>query len=469
MSDYIFYITLTLYWTFFFRKILLNPYCICASEALTYDFGNMIQAGRCWREGKLPTDPYHFGDFLGVCMGLLYPINILCALLSSDKHLDRTWKIQVANLLGHMLLMSFFAYHLFGGDYIGLFGALAWTYAAWHIKQSLWYVHSFCWITATLLFMELHNPNLAGVSLGLLVLSGHPRLFIYFMYLLVPYLLFRHWSFKELAILSLWIYVISFKQIAKWYWYSKTSITLHRTYQEKVAIGCIPWWYYITMFIPWRSNGYLFGMGYQEVTFYVTPLVGFFALFGTGHCWLMVPVCVILSGGGWLFRIFHKLMARFPEYWGYFAMLGVIILGVDGLRHLQLNNKQLILTSSLLAVLLLRNSSLLPLYPLAQWANKPSEWFDQPIWKYLKGKKVNNLPYPVYRGHVNEIYTLGYTGGNHPTNLSMKIPRDGIMPYNWFDYNKGTPPFNYHYGEQPNDKWHKVEGFDKLWCNIPIS
>ena len=478
----IFYLTLIVYWLFFFRHILFKPYSICASEALTYDFGNTIQAGRCWRKGKLPTDPYHFDDFMGVCMGLLYPINIICAYISSFVKLDTTWKIQVLNLLGHNLLMSFFAFHLFNvyhNPYIALFGALAWSYASWHIKQSLWYTQSFCWITATLTFLELKNPVLAGVSLGMLYLSGHPRLFTYFTYLLVGYFLVRWWFPIKVGIIAL---LIGGYQLYRYYRYSKNNIAFTRTYEEKVAIGRIPWWYYITMFIPWRSNGYLFGMGYQEVTFYVTPLIGYFALFSRGHSWIQVPLCIILSSGGWLFKVTHKLMARFPQYWGYFAMLGMVVLGVDGLTKFSLQNKQLILLDILLAVMLLRNSNLLPLYPLSQWTKKPSEWFNTPLMRYFENNcgqyKVNNLPYPVYRGQVNKIRTVGYTGGNHTKELGrmLSIPRDGIVPYNWFEFmpdDNRVEAFGikYHLGDRPSDnpKWVKIEEFDNLWMNTYLS
>jgi len=125
LSHGVFYITLIGYWFLFFNYVLKNPYSICSSEALTYDFGNLIQAGRCWKKGKLPYDPYHFDDFLGIAMGLLYPVNIVFSYIYNFLKLDTIWKLQVYNLLGHILLMSFFAYHLFGGGLIGLFGALA--------------------------------------------------------------------------------------------------------------------------------------------------------------------------------------------------------------------------------------------------------------------------------------------------------------------------------------------------------
>ena len=474
MPNNLFYLALITYWLIFFRHILVNPFVICASEALTYDFGNMIQAGRCWKRSSPPSDPYHFYDFTGLCMGLFYPLNILSACIMSSVKLDTAWKVQVYNLLFHNLLMSFFAYHLFGGGYIGLFGALAWSYGAWHIKQSLWYVQTFCWITATLLFFETHNPIMAGVSLGMLYLSGHIRLFAYFTYLLIPYFIIRHIFPLQSFLIA---FAISGYQLYRYYRYAKGNIAMTRTYEEKVKVGRVPLWYYITMFIPFRPNGYMFGVGYQEISFYVTPLIGLFALSSRSHCWLLVVGGIILSGGGKIFKLSQKLMARFPQYWGYFAMLGMVVCGVDGLRQYQLDDKQLILLTLLLSVLLLRNSSLLPIYPLAGWSKKPSKFFETPMLQFLKGKKVNNLPYPVYRGQVNQIYTLGYTGGNHDKELGkiLNLPRDGIGEYNYFDYNTDTDKteelgIEYHIGNKPsnNTKWKKVIGYDNLWQNTHI-
>ena len=464
MSHGLAYFALTAYWLFFFKHVIAHPYSICASEALTYDFPNMVHSGRYWRKGKLPEDPYHWKDYLGVVIGQLYPVNILFAWLSSFISLDRAWYLYVINLLGHHLVMSLVAYHLFGGGLVGLFGALAWSYAGFHIKQSFFYVHSFFWITVTL---ATGSPW----ALGMLYLAGHPRIFIYFTYLTAIF----YWKIIPLAVL------IASYQLYRYWKYSKKSVTTNRTYESKTVVGKVPWWWYITMALPVRHEGYVGGVGYQEVNFYVTPLVCLFALFAIPNNLLLtggIVLCITLSRGGILFKRLNKLMMRFPQRWGYFAMLGVVMLSVNGITLVHMNQNQKIFVVMLTGVLLLKNSSMLPLYPFGQWAKKPSYYYDTLLLRCLSGKGiVNNLPYPVYRGYLNKIYTVGYTGGNYLSELADKLnlPYDGVAPYNWFDYKEDGPELDkfgikYHIGKRPskNPKWVHSKCFKNLWINTGI-
>ena len=476
MPDSIFYIALIGYWMVFFKNVFCHPFSLCYGEALDYEFPTFRLCGKYWRKLKLPQDPYYFKDFAGARPGIYYPLNILLSYISSFFKLDAAWRIYVFNVLFHSLLTSLFAYHLFGKGLIGLFGALAWGYSAYHIKTNLWYVQTFTWITATVYFVEHLYPIQAGVSLGLLLLCGHPLLVGFFCALL-PFLAI----FKGLLTPTPYLlgFLIGFPQIWAFWRYRKVSVQSTLTYEDKVKVGSLPLWVYTSIFLPLRIREKIAGVGYEEWNFYVTPLVCFFALWGRGDCWVLLAISVVLSMGGGVFKLFSKVLPRYPHRFGYFAMLAVIVLGVDGLRRWNLNDTQLILLNILLGGLLLFNRDLIEIYPFSQWKKKPSEHFETPLLKFLeentKGYRVNNLPFPVYTGQINHIKTCGYSGGNHNKELGkfLNIPKMGYAPYNWFDWKPDGEELDgygikYHIGEKPSDpKWISTE-FSNLWMNTNI-
>jgi len=147
------------------------------------------------------------------------------------------------------------------------------------------------------------------------------------------------------------------------------------------------------------------------------------------------------------------------------------------IKKFNLSDTKLVLLNILLGIMLLYNSKMLPLYPITQWSKKPSKMFNTPLLKFLEhksiGYRVNNLPYPVSRGQINKIKTVGYTGGNHTLELEklLNLPIDGIGQYNWFDWKEDGKDLDkfgikYHVGSKPKDKkWVHVDGFDNLWEN----
>ena len=458
-------IILISYWIFFFRHILFNPYSLAYGEALDCDFSTQRLCGEYWHKGKIPQDPYYFGDVAGARAGTYYPINILFAYVSSFFNLNHAWVIHTWNILLHSLATSIFAYYLFGRGLIGLFGALAWGYFGYHIKGNLWWVQSFTWITTTLCF--IHHPILASVSLGMLIYAGTPPLVAYTIYSLVIYYLIVGYN---IIIFPLAI-VIALPQIIAYLRYYSKSIRTEHTYEDKVIIGKVSPWRYLTTFIPLDIKNYIYDVGYWETAFYLTPLVFFFALFGNPFGWMFVLFFILLSSGGMVFKLLSPFMARFPQRWGYFACLGVIILSVEGLRTFNLPATNLILLNILLGSMLLFNRSLLPIYPFVQWTKKPLEYFKTPLLSYLRGHsgrfRVSNLPYPVYSGQIAHIKSLGYCGGNHYKWLGKlrNIPKQGAGGYNWFEFKEDGEDLDafgvkYHIGERPSKRWKKVKGFN---------
>jgi hypothetical protein len=171
------------YWFIFYHKYILNPFRLSYGDNLYLFFPSERLCGEYWRKCQIPKDDYYYEDVLGVKTGVLYPVNILFSIIESILPLDTAFIVHVWNILLHSLATSLIAYYLFGQGLVGLFGALAWGYYAYHIKQDLFYVQAFTWITATLYCVH-HNLWLyAGASFGMLILSGIPTLTMYFLFL----------------------------------------------------------------------------------------------------------------------------------------------------------------------------------------------------------------------------------------------------------------------------------------------
>ena len=461
------------YFVLFWWQVFKDPYSIATAEALDQDFPVMRLCGEYWRKGKRPKDPVFYKHLTGIRPGVFYPVNIFFSWLGSFFDIDKGWILYVINLLLHQLAVPLMAYHLFGGGLEGLFGAIAWGFISYHIKTTLWYAQTFTWITATILLMDTAHPLLAGVALGILVLCGHPPFVVYFGYGLVAWMLL--WG-KFPFITFVIAFLIGFIQIFHYYKYKKFNITSQYTLQEKVEIGQLPIWSYLFMFLPVRFRYYIGKVGHEEWCFYVGPLVGFFALFGRGSCWLLIVVCILLSLGRGVYGFFHRFCSRMPYRIGYFAALGCVVLAVEGIKGFGLNTQQLVLLNILLAVTMWFSRDFIILPPFYGYGEKPSKVFGTPLLKYLEknsgGHRVNNLPFPVYPGIINHLNVPGYTGGNHMASLGkfLGVTKMGHCPYNWFYWQEDGVVLDafdigWHIGERPVDNKWKPTPFANLWRN----
>lgn len=468
-------ILLTLYFLYFYWEIIKNPYSIASAESIDADFGSFRLSGECWRKGRIPYDPYYYKNLPGSRTGTFYPLNIVFSWVSSFFDLDTAWNLYLFNVLLHSYATMVLAYFLFNQGLTGLFGALAWGFMAYHVKCTLWHTETFAWMTALLL--SLSHQFWPGVSLGFLFLCGHPSHIFFFLY--VVFILYPKQMFMALPMALL----TGFPQIMAFYEYKKLSIRDDYTPDDMLAIGKMPFWAYIFMFIPWRIRDHVADVGYEEWCLYLTPVVGILALFSQNWLlWGLIIGAVILSTGKgykWLYKL--MMNQRGPYKWGYIAGLLIIMQSVNGLNRLMLADKQLTLICILTATLLLYNRETLLLYPFKAIGDRPSKMFSSPLLEWLsinaKGWKVNNLPHPVYTGQINHIETPGYTGGNHIAVLGkfLGIPKQGEAPYNWFNYHKDGEKLDafgikYHVGNHPpsaNHKWKKVKNFG-LWVNTNL-
>ena len=463
------------YFIYFWRGVIFKPYSIASAEAIDHDFGIMCLAGEYWRKGKIPQDPYYFKKLDQVREGTYYPVNIFFAWLGSFMGLNNKWILYVVNLLLHSFGTIILAYYIFDKGWVGLFGALAWGFCAFHIKTTLWYTQLFFWITATVLCVKLHSIWL-GVTIGMAILSGHPPYVVYTAYLIIVYSLLSGWYPVREALIA---FAVGFPQI-QGFWKHRKEV-VHKTLKDKINIGNLPVWTFPLMFIPYRIDDFVCDIGYEEWNFYVGPLVFFFALFGrTPMLWALVIGGFILCTGK-LHKYVHKIFFRWAYRLVYFSILGLIALSVEGLRSFNLVTQQLILLNILLGITLLYNRASILCYPLKAEGKRPSEIFKTPLLCYLeevaKGFRVNNLPYPAHTGHINHIMTCGYTGGNRVASLGkfLNVPRDGVIPYNWFEWQPDSEDVDsykigFHIGEKPsnNPKWEQDTTFKNLWVNTNI-
>ncbi|HRZ15750.1 MAG TPA: hypothetical protein P5110_09610 [Candidatus Omnitrophota bacterium] len=455
---------LAIFFLIFWFPVIRNPFYYAYGEALDCDFPTFRLCGEYWRRFKIPEDPYYFKDLIGARAGTLYPVNIVMSWISSFFNVNGAWIVYVITGLAHFFATSVLAYFMFGQGPYGIFGALAWAYGAYHIKTTLWYLETFTWITAAITFAELHMPFWSGISLGMLLLAGHPVMVVYFSMLFVPYLIIKQFMPSPIYL------ALGFYQWWRYFKYSKISV---RKSQVADDTGNLPFWVYLLSIFPIRYREFISKIGPEEWSFYVGPVVFALALFGRGHCWALIAIAIVLSTGR-----FNFLKQRFAYRWGYFAMLGIVVLAVDGLRSLNTSQLTICAISVITAISLLHNQYLIRPYPFAQFTERPSKYFLNSFLKYLefhaKGYRVNNLPYPVYTGQINHIQTPGYTGGNHIASLGrfLNIPTHGTAPYNWFDHLPDDSSLDYykikyHVGSRPSDdpKWEQVYGYDNLWVN----
>jgi len=476
--DYLPYIAL-IYFVAFWWQVIKNPFSIATAESIDHDFPIMVHSGRAWRKGKIPEDKVFFRHLTGIKTGVFYPPNILGSWLSSFGGLDYAWKIYVTNVLLHHWATVLCAFLLFGGGLVGLFGAIAWGFMSYHIKSTLWYAQTFTWITATILALEHNQFWLAGICLGMLILSGHAPFVLYFSYALVGWGLMTG---KATYLTLLVGFLIGLPQIIPYYRYQKLNISAKYTAQEKTEIGSLPGWAFLFMFLPIRLRAYVGKIGHEEWCFYVGPLIMFFALFGKGSCWLLFWLSIMLSLGGGVYVLFSKFLIRMPYRIGYFTALATVVLGVDGLRTciqiFQLNNQHLALLCVLLGITMWFSRDFILLEPFNGYGERPSKTFKTPLLEFLEansgGHKVNNLPFPVYAGLINRLNVLPYTGGNHDVSVGnfLKVPKLGHAPYDWFYWNEDSDivdmyDIGWHVGYKPSDdpKWMKVPCQKALWVN----
>jgi hypothetical protein len=201
-------------WNDFVEQYL--PYRMFATralKALTFPFWN----------------PYSFSGmpfFADLQTAVLYPLNLLLALLSSKNGTNAV--LFEYQIIFHIFLAGVFTYLLSRNFQRSIFASIAAAitfmfsgFATTHIFH-ISIIHSLPWLPLSLLLLRktlkqksLLHAALCGLSLSFLSLAGHPQMILYTHYMLGAYLLYHLYEIrKEVPLPRKWIVAISLFCIA---------------------------------------------------------------------------------------------------------------------------------------------------------------------------------------------------------------------------------------------------------------
>ncbi len=203
-------------------------------------------------------------------------------------------------------------------------------------------------------------------------------------------------------------------------------------------IGKVPWWHFSSLVFPQAFRYYVNGVGFWEMSYYVGLIPLFTILYTTSRAVVLVIMASLLMIGA-----FGKFLPKIPARWSYTFQVALIWCAIDGLNHLHLPNRVIILLCLIQAFDLWRNNSpLLVNHPYAELYQRPSWAFDTKLTTYLDEHlgedRVSGLPYPLFTGHINEFKTLGYAGGMQTKEMAAwrnDTNSNGSGEHDWFKSN----------------------------------
>jgi len=378
-------IFLILYWLFFFRKELINPFRLATAEVLSECFPNIMLAGEYWSKGKLPRDSYFYqDDIMGAAMSsVCYPPNIVLSIVMRKLSLNKAFALQMYVFLSHFLVASVGGYVLFGGGPLGLIGGLLFGYSGYMVKHYPPIVATMAWIPWALAFKGVFLP---AICLSMAFLAGYLPIAIYFTYFFV--FMNPLGAICGLLIASPFLCIVGRR-------YSR-SVLREATAQSKMRIGCVPKWKMLDFFLPMNFRHYINGVGFWEMSFYMSPVV-LFSFWGKGNWWLVVVFASMFLFWRYIFEIWQFFMHRIPARWGHMVTVGLIFTTISGISKFSVPIQWGAI--GITALCLLENSNLITYWPFTQPWIKPSEAF-----KEYTGK------WPTAQGQIHHIVTGGYQG-----------------------------------------------------------
>lgn len=313
----------------------------------------------------------------------------------------------VFNLLTHCFFGSigWFLFLRSGfSETVALFGAVTFTYQAYHIKQQPCIVYTLAWFPWMLYGLQTNNALLSSTAIGMICLSGYYPLALY----LIPAGLATS-NAPVAGGVSLAVgLLIGLPQIVPFLRYLPK--TIRKAVSSPVEVG-----YWERNFYPGLAPILLVGLSFEWF------LIG-------------IPVVVGLSFKKWLPRVHQRLY-----------ILSAYLLIWFSLGHLKACSQSTIY--GLLALqafdLWFHNRNLIPTRPFSELPNRPSWAFDTRLTRYLHknlgNDRVSGLPYPLFTGLINNFRTLGYSGGMQ-LKLMAKFRNDkdpnGGGCHDWFRSNQ---------------------------------
>ncbi len=383
---------------------------LARSELLSTFFPTWIWQGRQWAKGKVPKyDKFywlnaHVHPVISTYYFLSSLLSVECAFLEANERINQAFQLLCWSILAHIIfgfLGWFFLISSWGNNGVSLFGAITFTLAGYNWKQQPCYQYTVAWFPWLLYGIASNNLLLSAMSLGMVILAGYYPIGIQIGAIAVGASILWGTSL-------LWVpigVIIGLPQIIPFIKYLPKTIRTNKV----SSIGKVPWWHFLSLVFPRAFRTNISGVGFWEMSYYVGIVPLLLMASSESRVWLLAVVSLFLMMG-----IGSNYLPRIPARFSFTFQFSITWMAVNGLNNLNLSSEVLILLCLIQAFdLWTNNSPLLFNHPYSELYQKPSWAFNTKLTRFLSSAKgrISGLPYPLFTGHINNLRTLGYSGG----------------------------------------------------------
>lgn len=429
---------LLIFWYLFFFKFFTKPYKFSTGEHLENYFNHFIWLGRQLRKGKsiIRDEFYYYYPSQIPFLCTFYPFHTPMAYICSYLSLNGAFLTYTAYLLIHYLFASYMANMAFlamgFSPLIAFTGAISITYAMrfLNLNQSLAFTP--CWMPLVVYGIVTANPFLAGLGLIMMFYAGYTTMMIYLMPV-AAILAFQYMSFPQIVYMGITAFIGIFPLFIWTSMYYKRTVRTKTTYEQK-AIGSVPIWHFISLFIPMNLN--FNGVLYVELTYRVGRIIALAALLGMEWPFGLLGLLSFWMMMGKYLKA--PILLRIPAKWSYCLSWCLVLLGMGGLSSLDGDLLLMICLAQLVDVLV-THPSIMFMWPFTEWAEKPSRLFHgrrlvQYLYSHLDQCRVSGLPWPLRTGYINKFRSLGYKGGSCLKAIAKfyNFDSNGSPYHDWF-------------------------------------
>ena len=352
--------------------------------------------------------------------------------------IDRAFILFVVNLFFHIcvgFIGYFWLFRAWADPLSSLFGALTCTFGAYSLKQQPCIIYTLAWFPWTL----LGNPLISITAVSMMILAGYYPFTIYLLPLTVAaHLLWFHSCWPILGVIGGLPQIVPFLRHLP-----KTIKRINDKCEESPEV---------------------------ERRFYVGVIPIMLLPFSTSRIWPIAIVSAVFSLG-----ILRHVFPRIHERWLIVLQFCLGWMAVSALNNLNLATTTMCVMVFVHAFdIYWHNRTCLPATPWVELWDKPSRAFGRTsLIKELKRElkdsdfKVAGLPYPLFTGHIQGIYTIGYCGSMQTKEMwawrkSFKHDPfiDGV---NHDDLTRNG--VKYAVTRKRPDRWNKVYGTKHLYRN----
>lgn len=403
---------------------------LARSELLSTFFPSWLYLGRKpWK-----ADPHFWGNYAAhPVLSSFYPPHFLSAMASKYLSINISFRLLIYIVVCHILvglLGWLFLIATFASFPVAVFGALTLTFGSYNLKQQPCLVYTVAWFPWLLYGLLVKSMVCVVISTACVYLSGYYPIGI--QVLLVAGCATFAWGCPPS-----WIpvgFLFGLPQIVPFLKYLPKTIR-HATSVPN-SVGTMKPADFLSILFPLFFRSKMNGVGFWESSFYIGVIPLFLAFYSTSRVWVLAVLAIALCLG-----LFSKHLPRIPARWLFTAQFALGWMAVSGLAALQLPTTAiwgLVLVQGM--DLWLHNRSAMIPRPFSELPEAPGRAFDTKLTRYLAGcqNRVSGLPYPLFTGHVNGLYTLGYSGG-----MQLKLMArwrgdnnpNGNGDHDWFKHN----------------------------------